>query len=145
MAKPKRPVGHRALTDELLAQRIVFDAVWTFAWRALSRYGFTDADRKDIAQNVVFAAWRGRAGYRGDRGNPEQWLSTILRNEVRDFMRRQRKEPLAIDPESLLQTPSENRSPEESVSLRSIADLVFAILPEDERRAVIDIAIEGYS
>jgi RNA polymerase sigma-70 factor (ECF subfamily) len=145
MSEPNRARGRRAWQDERLVQRLLFDAVWAFVWKALARYGLADADRKDVAQEVVIAAWRGRASYRHDRGNPEQWLSRVVRNKVCDFLAARGKDRLVVGFDQLADMPNEDQPLEERMSMRDVADLVFAVLPEDERRAVIAIAVEGRS
>jgi RNA polymerase sigma factor (sigma-70 family) len=143
MADPRPPRALRggARRDELLVQRLLFDALWSFVWRVLSRYHLADADREDIAQNVVIAAWRYRASYSGDRGTPEQWICRIVRNTVAAFLTRRGQDPLAFAVDKLPDVPGEGL--EENMSLCDIANLVFRVLPDDERRAVIAIAIEG--
>ena len=143
MSEPHEPRGRRAHLDELLVQRVLFRTAWRFAWRALARYRFTDADRSDVAQEAVIAAWRARARYRSERGNPEQWLSRIVRNAAIDLLNERRRGGAVVGVDVLADVPSGDLPVEERMSLRDIADLVFAVLPEHERRAVIAIAIEG--
>lgn len=145
MAKTDPTPERRVRTDELLVQRLLFLAVWGFAWKLLGRYRTSDADREDIAQNVVVAAWRGRRTYIGARGNLEQWVSRIVRNEAIDFLKKRGRDPLTFGLEVLDEVPSKALPLEEWMFVRALADRVFAMLPENERRVVIAIAVDGYS
>ncbi len=56
--------------------------VHTMAWRALG-----DAhEAEDITQLVFVGAWRGRAGYRRDRGPLGAWLVGITRRKIADAL-----------------------------------------------------------
>lgn len=145
MSKAKRSLGRQGRADELLAQRLLFDAAWAFVWKTLARYRLAEADRRDVAQEVLIAAWRGRTGYRQERGNPEQWLSRVVRNTAVDFLTKRGKDPLAMGIGWRPDTPSSEWPLEERISLRDVAEITFAALPDGERRAVIAIAIEERS
>ncbi|TYR65294.1 MULTISPECIES: sigma-70 family RNA polymerase sigma factor [Streptomyces] len=56
--------------------------VHTMAWRAL---GDTH-EAEDITQLVFVGAWRGRAGYRPDRGSLGAWLVGIARRKIADAL-----------------------------------------------------------
>ena len=130
------PRVHRATAtdppeEDALAPRLLFQTTVALVWRALERTRLTPADRDDIAQNVALRAFRRRSTYRPKRGNLEQWLSGILRNEIRRYLKAQgRQPPLLPAPFDVpLDTPSEAPTPEESVSLSELADQTFAFLP----------------
>ncbi|MFB7299196.1 sigma-70 family RNA polymerase sigma factor [Streptomyces rubiginosohelvolus] len=56
--------------------------VHTMAWRALG-----DAhEAEDITQLVFVGAWRGRAGYRRDRGTLGAWIVGITRRKIADAL-----------------------------------------------------------
>lgn len=142
MAQPNR-LGRIARADDLFAQDLVFRAAWRFVWKTLGRYRLGHADRMDVAQIAVIAAWQGRHGYRAERGSPEQWLSRIAHNAAAAFLRRSRTDPLALAGDDLGSAPEEGPVPEERMLICDIADRVFEALPNDERRAVVAVAIEG--
>ena len=117
-------------------ERRIFDAVFAFAWWRLGRYRMSDADRDDVAQNVVIAAYRRRGTYRPDRGNLEQWLSGILRRQAAIFLGKRGQEAwLEDDPALVMVTDAAN--PEDSMLLRALAAEVLEYLPPDERRVVL--------
>ena len=131
--------------EDALAPRLLFRTTVALVWRALERTRLTPADRDDIAQNVALRAFRRRSTYRAKRGNLEQWLSGILRNEIRRYLKAQGRQPVLLPApgDVPLDTPSEAPTPEESVSLSELADQAFAFLPPTERRAVILHELEG--
>ena len=133
---PKPPVG------ELLAQRMLFNAVLAIVWKALDRHGFSDADRKDLAQDVAIAAFRRHLSYRAERGSPGQWLSGIVRREVKRFLRVQNRQPWFAAGDDLPDTPDGTATPEDEVSRRDLAEHVFAMLPAAERRVVILVELD---
>ncbi len=57
-----------------------------------------EADALDLVQETLLKAWRGFGGFDRDL-NVRAWLFTILRNAHLDRCRRQRLDPLALDPE----------------------------------------------
>jgi RNA polymerase sigma factor (sigma-70 family) len=127
---------------DLLAQRMLFDAVLALVWRALGRYGFSDADRKDLAQDVAIAAFRRHLSYRAERGSPRQWLSGILRREVKRFLRLRNRQPWFATGDELPDTADGTETPEDEVSRRDLAEHVFAMLPAEERRVVILVELD---
>ena len=141
-ARPLSAAPARAPVMDLLAQRMLFDAVLALVWRALGRYGFSDADRKDLAQDVAIAAFRRHLSYRAERGSPRQWLSGILRREVKRFLRMQNRQPWFAAGDELPDTPDATETPEDQVSRRDLAEHVFAMLPAEERRVVILVELD---
>jgi RNA polymerase sigma factor (sigma-70 family) len=131
-----------ARIEALRAQRALFNAVLAFAWKALGRYGLSDADRKDLAQDVAIAAFRRRMSYRAERGSPRQWLSGIARREAKRFLRVQRRQPWLVADDKLPDMPDGALTPEEALSRRDLIDHRLAMLVPEERRAVVLMEID---
>lgn len=129
--------ARRPPPGELLAQRMLFDAVLAVVGKALDRHRLSDADREDLAQDVAIVAFRRRLSYRAERGNPVQWISGIVRRELKRFLRIQQRQPWLVANDELPDTPDGALSPEEDITRRDLIDDGLAMLVPEERRAVI--------
>ncbi|MFG2352318.1 sigma-70 family RNA polymerase sigma factor [Streptomyces sp. NPDC048521] len=93
---PAWPSAEEPLTDEELGRGLVAgdDAclaavhrrwsglVHTLAWRTLG-----DAkEAEDVTQQVFLGVWRGRAGYRPERGTVAGWIVGITRRRIADAL-----------------------------------------------------------
>jgi RNA polymerase sigma-70 factor (ECF subfamily) len=144
-----QPMPRGRPAEEVLLQRVMFDAVWRIAWESLAR--LPHADRADLAQEIVIRAWRSRGRYRSARGSPEQWVRIIAKRMAIDFLRKRSGGVPADVPVTLADDapePLDTSSPEETAmwsQLAQLADHVLAKLPEGERRALILHELEGHS
>jgi RNA polymerase sigma factor (sigma-70 family) len=127
---------------ELLAQRMLFDAVLTVVWKALGRHRLSDADREDLAQNVALAAFRRRLSYRAERGSPGQWISGIVGLEVKRFRRIQQRQPWFGAGDERPDLPDGGLTPEDDMSRRDLVGYRLAMLVPEERRAVILVEMD---
>lgn len=60
---------------------------WGPLVHALAQRALGDSrEAEDITQQVFFAAWRGRAGYRPELGGPAAWLTGIARHRIADAL-----------------------------------------------------------
>jgi RNA polymerase sigma-70 factor (ECF subfamily) len=137
------PMPRRGPSQEALFRRLVFDTVWKIVWPILVRSRVGKAERPDLAQEIIIRVWQMRERYRAARGSPKQWVRTIAKRMVIDFLRKRGQ----VVPDDLPETlADEARTPEEHVEwsqLAQLADEVVQGLPEEERRVLILHEIEG--
>ena len=141
MAAPKG-VNRPGRTQQARMERRLFNAVYAFAWRRLGKYRLSNADRDDVAQDVVIAAFCRCGTYRPDRGNLEQWLSGILRRQAATFLGK-RGQAASLEADAALVMVSDVANPEESMFLRALGAEVLEFLPPDERRVVLLYELDG--
>jgi RNA polymerase sigma factor (sigma-70 family) len=142
MKRGERCPPSRASAGEPLAERMLFDAVLALVAKALDRHHFSNADRQDIAQDVAIAAFRRHSTYRPDRGTPGQWLSGVVRREVKRFLRVQSKQPWFAAGDDLPE-PVATSNPEDEIVRHYLTEHVFSMLPPASRRVVLLVELEG--
>lgn len=153
----RRLIGSNGLswTDEQLVARAIegdLDAfnqlvlrwerpIYALAYRTIGR----EEDARDICQDTFLRAFRAIKGFKG-QAKFSSWLYRIALNLCRDWMRRERRAPLAQVPEGLdpLELASEQAAPieplDETVSRREMTTAVaraMASLSEVQRTAII--------
>jgi RNA polymerase sigma-70 factor (ECF subfamily) len=114
--------------------------IYALAYRVIGR----EEDARDVTQEAFLRAFRALGGFKG-QAKFSSWLYRITLNLCRDWMRRERRTPIAQAPEGVdlvelagETTPSE--SVEELVSRRQLGRAVekaMALLPEEQRTAII--------
>ena len=114
--------------------------IYALAYRVIGR----DEDARDVAQETFLRAFRALKGFKG-QAKFSSWLYRITLNLCRDWIRRERRTPIAQVPEGvdLIElagegTPSE--SVEELVSRNELGRAVMkamSVLPDDQRTAII--------
>ena len=114
--------------------------IYALAYRVLGR----EEDARDIAQETFLRAFRALKGFKG-QAKFSSWLYRIALNLCRDWIRRERRTPVAPAPEGIdlielagEDTPSE--SIEETIGrheLGRVVGKVMATLPEEQRTAII--------
>jgi RNA polymerase sigma-70 factor, ECF subfamily len=114
--------------------------IYALAYRVIGR----EEDARDVAQESFLRAFRALPGFKG-QAKFSSWLYRITLNLCRDWIRRERRTPVAQAPEGvdLIElageaTPSETI--EDLVSRREMSRAVakaMALLPEDQRTAII--------
>ena len=114
--------------------------IYALAFRTLGR----EEEARDVVQEAFLRAFRGLKGFRG-QAKFSSWLYRITLNLCRDWIRRERRQPIAQAPEGvdLLDLASE-QSPTETiedlVARKEISQAVARImagLPEDQRTAIL--------
>jgi RNA polymerase sigma-70 factor (ECF subfamily) len=114
--------------------------IYALAYRVIGR----EEDARDVAQETFLRAFRALNGFKG-QAKFSSWLYRITLNLCRDWIRRERRTPIAQTPEGIdlvelagESTPGE--SVEELVSRRELGRAVekaMALLPEEQRTAII--------
>ncbi len=114
--------------------------IYALAYRVIGR----EEDARDVCQETFLRAFRALRGFKG-QAKFSSWLYRITLNLCRDWMRRERRTPVAQAPEGvdLIELAAErhvSESVEDLVSRRELSQAVaraMAILPEEQRTAII--------
>ena len=139
--------------EELVARSIRGDAdsfnqlilrwerpIFALAYRTIGR----EEDARDVCQETFLRAFRALPGFRG-QAKFSSWLYRIALNLCRDWMRRERRTPIAQAPENVdLMELAAAAEPSESIEtlverkdLARAVQRVMARLPEEQRTAII--------
>jgi RNA polymerase sigma-70 factor (ECF subfamily) len=114
--------------------------IYALAYRVIGR----EEDARDVCQETFLRAFRALGGFKG-QAKFSSWLYRITLNLCRDWIRRQRRQPVAQAPEGvdLLDLATET-TPAESIEdlvarreLSHAVQLAMATLPEEQRTAII--------
>lgn len=114
--------------------------IYALAYRTIGR----EEDARDVAQETFLRAFRALGGFKG-QAKFSSWLYRITLNLCRDWIRRERRQPVAQAPEGvdLIELASEAtpaESIEDLVARREMSlavSRVMAMLPEEQRTAII--------
>jgi len=115
--------------------------IYALAYRTLGR----EEDARDVVQEAFLRAFRGLRNFRGD-AKFSSWLYRITLNLCRDWIRRERRAPIAQMPEGgdPIEVADEKMSPSESVEdlvarqeLSGAVARAMADLPEEQRTAIL--------
>ncbi|MFD5623345.1 sigma-70 family RNA polymerase sigma factor [Streptomyces yangpuensis] len=100
-------------------------------------------EAEDVSQQVFLAAWRGRAGYRPERGAFPGWLVGITRRKIADALaERTRRLALVTAAGAALPPPDEPGAGPEAVLDRLFVTGELARLPRPQRE-VLAMAFYG--
>jgi RNA polymerase sigma-70 factor (ECF subfamily) len=114
--------------------------IYALAYRVIGR----EEDARDVCQETFLRAFRALGGFKG-QAKFSSWLYRITLNLCRDWIRRERRQPLAQTPEGvdLVELAGESEtteSVEELVARKEIGAAVakaMALLPEEQRTAIV--------
>src|SRR5204862_6331361 len=118
--------------------------IYALAYRTIGR----EEDARDVCQETFLRAFRALGGVKGE-AKFSSWLYRITLNLCRDWIRRERRQPVAQAPEGvdLIELAGES-SPSESIEdlvarkeISAAVARVMAVLPEEQRTAVV---LKGY-
>jgi RNA polymerase sigma-70 factor (ECF subfamily) len=139
--------------EELVARSIRGDAdsfnelilrwerpIYALAYRTIGR----EEDARDVCQETFLRAFRALPAFRG-QAKFSSWLYRIALNLCRDWMRRERRTPIAPAPEDVdLMELAAASEPSESIEnlvarqdLARVVERAMAKLPEEQRTAII--------
>ncbi len=127
--------GDRRAFDELVRRH--GDRLWAVALRTLRH----PEDASDAVQEALVAAYRQVDGYRGEAA-VSTWLHRIVVNACIDRMRRERVRPTVPWPEREIAAPDPD--PMVELTTRMAVDDALALLPVDQRLAIVLVDVEGY-
>jgi len=102
------------------------------------KHGLQEADAADLAQEVLRAVARsvGRLNYDPRRGSFRGWLFTVVRNQLRDFRDRQRRQVHGSGNSGVQQLLNEQPTPPEDEWDREYERRLFTWAAEQVRPAV---------
>lgn len=114
--------------------------IYALAYRVIGR----EEDARDVCQETFLRAFRALGGFKG-QAKFSSWLYRITLNLCRDWIRRERRQPIAQAPEGvdLIELAGEtepSESVEELVARKEIGAAIaqaMALLPEEQRTAIV--------
>jgi len=114
--------------------------IYALAYRVIGR----EEEARDVCQEAFLRAFRALPGFKG-QAKFSSWLYRITLNLCRDWIRRQRRTPVAQMPEDVdaVEFASETgpaETIEDLVARRELGEVVaaaMALLPEEQRTAII--------
>ncbi|MFF1658730.1 RNA polymerase sigma factor [Streptomyces sp. NPDC058255] len=111
---------------------------WGPLVHTLARRSLGDArEAEDVTQQVFLAAWRGRQGYRPERGPFPGWLVGITRRKIADALSaRTRRTELVRAAGALLALADDSRVRPEAALDRVLIRQELARLPAPQRRVL---------
>lgn len=115
---------------------------------ALSNTGLaSNALAEELVQEVMLKVWRRASTYSPDKASGTTWIYTLARNCRIDLLRRQQRQPLAVDADALWDLEAdEDSGPGQSAERQHVAEQVqnsLAALPFDQRQVVSKVYMEG--
>jgi RNA polymerase sigma-70 factor (ECF subfamily) len=144
---PARTTVAECLTDEELARGLAAgdEACLVAAYRrwsalvhALARRSLGDTgEAEDVTQQVFLGVWRGRAGYRPERGTVGGWIVGITRRKIADALAaRTRRAELVASAASVLVLTDQGGDRAETALDRVLLSGELARLPAPQRRVL---------
>ena len=115
--------------------------IYALAYRTLGR----EEEARDVVQDAFLRAYRGLKGFKGE-AKFSSWLYRITLNLCRDWMRKERRAPLAQVPEGTdpIDLADQQATPTESVEdlvarreMSAAVQRAMADLPEEQRTAIM--------
>ena len=109
---PIRPQPTRATAtrpEVRVVAHALFQEVVSYVWLSLRRLGVPEADREDLAQEIMTEAYTKRQEYTPARASPRRWIHGFIVNYVRNYRRKKSKtRGLLVEPPPDLADKSPN-------------------------------------
>ena len=114
--------------------------IYALAYRVIGR----EEDARDICQETFLRAYRALPGFKGE-AKFSSWVYRIALNLCRDWIRRQRRNPVQQMPDDIdVLEAAAATEPSESVEdlvgrreLTAVVEAAMALLPEEQRTAIV--------
>ena len=140
---PSSPPGKlpAAVPDaEPLAEQDFFKVAYAYVSHSLRRHGVPARHRRDLAQEVLAAAFRKRDDYDPELGSPSAWLGGFVVNVVRSFRRAEKRREQLV--RELAEEAGTMVTPDEAGEVmeerrRILVDELLPQVPFDQRAVVI--------
>jgi RNA polymerase sigma-70 factor (ECF subfamily) len=114
--------------------------IYALAYRVIGR----DEEARDVCQEAFFRAYRALPGFKG-QAKFSSWLYRITLNLCRDWLRKQRRQPVSQLPEDVdIDELAASTGPVESIEdlvarkeLSTVVEAAMSRLPEEQRTAIV--------
>lgn len=130
--------GDRRAFNELVRRH--YDQLW----RTALRTSYSRDDAADALQEALLKAHRSAADFRAD-ASVITWLHRIVVNACLDRIRRNKARPTIALDFTETSEPADPRNPAAERETAAIIDRAMAVLPPDQRAAIVAVDVEGYS
>jgi len=90
-----------ALRGDKRCERLIYEGYVGFAYNLVRKYGFTDDDAADVAQEALIIAFDKLKKYQADKGTFKSWLAKITINEALRAKKKQQNQTAMEDLEQL--------------------------------------------
>lgn len=126
--QPQKDAAAEADSATHRAEHELIREALSFVGYSLRRLGVPDADRDDLAQEIVLAAYSKRQEYDPGRGSPRQWCRGFVVNFVRNYRRKKYKTAgllAELAPDLADRTPSAEDQYVAEMQRRLLHDVLF--------------------
>ncbi|MGW4479901.1 RNA polymerase sigma factor SigM [Rhodococcus triatomae] len=113
-------------------------------WQTARRTSYTVQDAEDALQEALLSAHRTAANFREDAA-VRSWLHKIVVNACLDRIRRNRARPTVPLLDDDGPDPADTRDAMAERETALTVEEALAILPPDQRAAIVAVDLEGYS
>ncbi|TSD50107.1 RNA polymerase sigma factor SigM [Rhodococcus sp. KBS0724] len=112
-------------------------------WHVARRTSYSDEDASDALQEGLLSAHRNASKFRRDAA-VRSWLHAIVVNACLDRIRRNKSRQAFSLSADNVEEPRDSHDHVEAVDMRMTVDQALALLPPEQRAAVVAVDMEGY-